>query len=192
MVKGGNSLKDEFLIFKLFFELKQLEQNLENWKEENLKDNPPRFYRFMMIKSILNYYNISLNDFINGDFLNQFKDENRQIINDKLIGFDNLNEFLIDCDIQFLYKKLFEFRLKLESVFNFNSGLLAIFESRILPIKLIENTIEIFKDETEIIDEILCSLLLSAKNEHRIDMIKLISEFNFPMVNLDEIDADWI
>ncbi len=192
MVKGGSSLNDEFLIFKLFFELKQLEQNLENWKEENLKDNPPRFYRFMMIKSILNYYNISLDDFINGDFLNQFKDENRQIINDKLIGFDNLHEFLIDCDIQFLYKKLFEFRLKLESIFNFNSGLLAIFESRILPIKLIENTIEIFKDETEIIDEILCSLLLSAKNEHRIDMIKLISEFNFPMVDLDEIDADWI
>lgn len=192
MVKGGSSLNDEFLIFKLFFELKQLEQNLENWKEENLKDNPPRFYRFMMIKSILNYYNISLDDFINGDFLNQFKDENRQIINDKLISFDNLNEFLIDCDIQFLYKKLFEFRLKLESVFNFNSGLLAIFESRILPIKLIENKIEIFKNETEIIDEILCSLLLSAKNEHRIDMIKLISEFNFPMVDLYEIDADWI
>ena len=62
---------DDFLLFELFFNLKQLQPDAEEWSEDFLNDNPPRLYRFKMIRSVLNSCNMELKDFISGSFLTE-------------------------------------------------------------------------------------------------------------------------
>ena len=190
---------NDFLLFELYFDLKGLLPNVENWNEEYLEGNPPRMYRFLMIQSCLKRCNINLEEFTSGSFLNESDIELYHLIELKLKE-AGLDDFLIEFDtstnhldlIRFMYKRLFEFRFDLQQIYTFNSGVLMTSSERMLSLDIIENVIQKIRTEVVLIDELLIILFNGIDNVRKLDKLNLICDFDFPMVDLNEIDGEWI
>lgn len=198
-------MTDDLPIFKLFFELKALSPNISLWNNEFFKDNPPRLFRYKMIISILNFLELDIDSFINGTFLK--KDDiklNRQIIdklNNKHASIvsdffnsstfkDELDKSTFEQSIDYLFCRLFEYKELLYMVENFNSGALVVAPYYSLSFLLTNEISKQINQKSIIIDEILLLLLLQGKS--KINIKELIRQYDYPQVDLTEVDLEYI
>lgn len=191
-------------VINQFLEFQSLVLNTAMWKESELMDNPPRLYRFNQLQALFRAFDLGqLPEFENGNFVEKRPVEGYQIIFDKVQkDFKNLelyNEIYIlnlikgRDNIRYvtdLFKRLFLYRKRLSQVLTFNSGVLAASHLYYYALLKTEELNKIINENLEPIDTII-GLIISPNNQS-FSRKQLIEKFDYPDVNLSEIDIKWM
>jgi len=200
-----NITLDDFL--EKFFDFYELCGSEEKIQYDNLKDNPPRKYRYLQLKSIMNAYNIGpVENFTAGSFTDCNKDPDKKeafrnhILNDvKSNNWLKLEQQLIKSEyedftdhVPYLFEKLIHLRIRLENLRKLNSGSIiasGIFAYTILKTNQITSEVELMIQKT---NELLIFLMDPLEKLKPLQIYYLVKNFDYPDVNLDEIDKEYI
>lgn len=181
-----------------YLELKSLLPNIENWKEDILLSNPPRYYRLLRIKACMLSLNIESEDFYqfaSGGWCRNVSPELIQTIEQVLKEPFRLDyeKFLEDDKVfsgRYIFSMLLQLREALYKFPSIRSGILAASGHFLTPIFMIEHLQEKTKSEQLAIDEAI-QLILNP-NEIRFNENQMIKSFGFPDVNIQNIDLEWV
>lgn len=188
----------EKILLTSFIDLYTLSNDTTKWSLANFAKNPPRLYRLQKIDSLMAALKInsSYQEFQYGEFLFE---EGRQ----DLAGFKNRIEenypsifetiFLNnreDSDFQFVFEVLLRYRIKVQQLINVKTCVLEVSGINTIPLTIISDIDKKSQKDIAAIDNILYYLL----NPTGINYTKedLIIKFNYPDVDLAQIDKDWI
>ncbi len=188
----------EKILLTSFLDLYTLSNDTTKWSVANFAKNPPRLYRLQKIDSLMAALKIegSYQEFEYGEFLFE---EGRQ----DLAGFKNRIEenypsifetiFLNnreDSDFQFVFEVLLRYRIKVQQLINVKTCVLEVSGINSIPLTIISDIDKKLLKDIAAIDNILYYLL----NPIGINYTKedLITKFNYPDVDLAQIDKDWI
>ena len=181
-----------------YLELKSLVPNIENWKEDLLLSNPPRYYRLLRIKACMLSLNIEAEDFRQFASGRWFRNARPELI-------ENIEQVLkepfcldyekyLEEDKVFSGRYMFSMLLQLrEALYKFpsiRSGILAASGHFLTPIFMIEHLQKKTLSEQLALDEAI-QLMLNP-NEIRFNENQLIKSFGFPDVNIQNIDLEWV
>ena len=181
-----------------YLELKSLVPNIENWKEDLLLSNPPRYYRLLRIKACMLSLTIEAEDF------RQFA-SGRWFINANPELIDTIEQVLketycldyqkyLDEDKVFsgryMFSMLLQLREALYKLTSIRSGILAASGHFLTPIFMIEHLQQKTLSEQLALDEAI-QLMLNP-NEIRFNYNQMITSFDFPDVNIKDIDLEWV
>lgn len=181
-----------------YLELKSLLPNIENWKEDILLSNPPRYYRLLRIKACMLSLNIESEDFHQFASGRWCRNASQELIeNIELIltePFQLKYEEYLEDDKVFSGKYLFSMLLQLrEALYKFpsiRSGILAVSGHFLTPIFMIEHLQQKTLSEQLALDEAI-QLMLNP-NEIRFNENQMIKSYGFPDVNIQDIDLEWV
>jgi len=194
----------------IYLEFVNLVPNLSEWNEEAISFNPPRLYRFQQLKSLMKAFEIGedlLKDFKRGKFL-----RNRNMFEYKLIDNDvekyidstesqrrkerqkqQLEEDKIKAGISllFTFTKFLEVIERADQLLKINSGVM---EAGTLMGGYTVNKVwdlahSIDKEKLDEVKELLCSMIDSEQKSFSRKI--LIEKYNFPDVDLEDIDMEW-
>ena len=188
----------ENILLTSLLELYALSNDTTKWSIANFAKNPPRLYRLQKIDSLMAALKInsSYQEFEYGEFLFEERRQN-------LAGFKNRIEenypsifetvFLNneeDSDFQFVFEMLLRYRIKLQNLINVKTCVLEVSGINTIPLTIISKMDAKLENDIAGIDNILYYLLNpTGINYSKEDLIK---KFNYPDVDLAQIDKDWI
>ena len=187
---------DKYLL-QIFFELYTLEPDLDKWNEANFEESLPQMYRLKIIQSILSAYSIELSilDFVAGNHINQRHCDNwLQFKEEKLVtkkienSLFNANYKCAIDELKSIHKFAMDYRLTTQKLLANNSTVYAASGDFLLYLNILSKINIKLKREVKIIDE----FLLFCINPSYLQLKKrdLIKNYNFPKVNLMDIDLD--
>lgn len=155
--------KNSIHLLYLFLELISLESDINKWSKKYFKNNDPRLFRYLQLEALFSAFEISseVKDFKRGAFL---EDEKERII----------------------FNMLLDYRIKLVSPLSFLDGLYAISDNQIDTLKKIVDLNAFIIHEVKSIDNILIKYI--AINDKQISKRNLIDNYNYPDVDIKEID----
>ncbi len=193
--KNKISLAEELI--QLYFELMLRHPKVDEWSDNLFKERLPSLYRFQKISSILKSYDCSILSFIQGDFIQIESDKIDSKIHQLLkaefpkihserIGSEQLNV----SEMVFIFNRLLNYRTEISNLVDINSDVFAASDNYKLPIQLVNSVNKKIAKKAKIIDRILI-LFLEPKLAN-IDRQILKSKFNYPDVNLMEIDIEFM
>jgi hypothetical protein len=181
-----------------YLELKSLAPNIENWKEDLLLSNPPRYYRLLRIKACMLSLTIEAEDFrqfASGSWCRNASPE--LIENIELIltePFQLKYEEYLDLNHVFsgryMFSMLLQLREALYKLTSIRSGILAASGHFLTPIFMIEHLQQKTLSEQLALDEAI-QLMLNP-NEIRFNYSQMTKSYGFPDVNIQDIDLEWI
>ena len=181
-----------------YLELKSLVPNIENWKEDLLLSNPPRYYRLLRIKACMLSLTIEAEDFRQFASGRWFRNSSPELI-------DTIEQVLketycldyqkyLDEDKVFSGRYMFSMLLQLREVLykltSIRSGILAASGHFLTPIFMIEHLQQKTLSEQLALDEAI-QLMLNP-NEIRFNYNQMTTSFGFPDVNIQDIDLEWV
>ncbi len=197
-------------------EFRAMTPNSDEWNEKSLKYNEPRLIRFKRINSLFKAFELKhpkggktkfwnllsdnsknkelsrdeITDFLEGNFINTRESvvyPNSQKLIEKEKAFES--DTFKNRDIYQFYRHLMKYRIKIESVLDYNSGVL---EASSLGFRsAISLTNELNKElitKVEKIDQILFEIINPKKMEFSEEI--LVKEYGFPQDDLDSIDIE--
>jgi hypothetical protein len=197
-------------------EFRAMTPNSDEWNETSLKHNEPRLIRFRRINSLFKAFELKdkknektnfwsllsenskenelskdeIIGFFEGNFITtreSIKYPNSQKLIEKEKAFDS--DSFKNRDIYQFYHHLMKYRIKVESVLNYNSGVM---EASSLGFRSAISLTNELNDELNIkiekIDEILFEII--NPNKLKFDENLLIKEYGFPKDDLDSIDIE--
>lgn len=186
-------------LLETFLDLYTYDSNIEQWSLDKFKDNPPRFYRLQIIISLMKALDISssYSDFRNGDFIQNIQLEHwiefRKNIKDDILS-NNSDDNLLGQNhlyhIQTIYYSLMRYRICAQELLSTNSGIYAAFNEFIEFSELMSRPNRMLMLELEKIDKVL--LFCVNPNGLNYSKKELINRFDYPDINLNEIDFEWI
>ena len=170
---------------------------MEDWSEAFFEKRPPLFYRFQKVSAILKSFDCNLQSFITGDFIQNESLEVTFKIHEllsaefpKIYNKKSKTEKLSTSEMIFFFTKLLSYREKITALLDINSGVFVASNNYGLPIIVTGTINRKIAKKTKIIDRLL-TLFLESELAN-IDRKTLISKFNYPDVNLMEIDIDFM
>ena len=197
-------------------EFRAMTPNSDEWNEKSLKHNEPRLIRFRRINSLFKAFELKHKKKEKTNFLNLLSESSKEkeLSKDEIIGFfegkfittresvkypnsqkliEKVKAFDSDSfkprDIYQFYRHLMKYRIKIESVLSYNSGVLEAsslgFRSAISLTNELNKELDI---KTEKIDDILFEIINPKKLTFDEDV--LIKEYGFPKDDLDSIDIE--
>jgi hypothetical protein len=181
-----------------YLELKSLVPNIENWKEDLLLSNPPRYYRLLRIKACMLSLTIEAEDFRQFASGRWFRNASPELI-------DTIEQVLketycldyqkyLDEDKVFSGRYMFSMLLQLREVLykltSIRSGILAASGHFLTPIFMIEHLQQKTLSEQLALDEVI-QLMLNP-NEIRFNYSQMTKSYGFPDVNIQDIDLEWL
>lgn len=182
-------------LVQLFLDLSLVEPNYGLWSETYFIEKKPILIRFKKLNALLSAAKCNLLTFVKGEFL---KDDDPELLETilfvihktypKIIKVLNEYEFVNTKKMNFLFIRLLEYRMKLELLFDCNSNVLAVSGFHALPINLTYQINKKIKRQTKIIENIL--VLLVEPMFRMVTLEMLVKDFDYPDVDLDEIDLD--
>lgn len=203
------------LLYKLL-EFRAMTPNSDEWNETSLKHNEPRLIRFRRINSLFKAFELIHKKKKKTNFWSLLSENSKEneLSKDEIIGFFEGNfittresveypnsqkliekEKAFDSDsfknrdIYQFYRHLMKYRIKVESVLNYNSGVIEAsslgFRSAISLTNELNNELNI---KIEKIDDILFEIINPKKLNF--DENVLIKEYGFPKDDLNSIDIE--
>jgi len=184
-------------VLDLYLEFEGMQPEQDTWAEGNLQDNPPRFYRLKALGSLFRAFDLGdTKEFAKGTFalkrkiedystlIKQMKSELRTITKFRKGEQLTLNE------IAFLFKRLLEYRKRWDYVTGFSSGLYVCSAKYRYAFYKINQVNSQIHDKISPVNDIL-SFIMSpvGKVVSKEELMKL---FNYPDVDLSDIDDEWI
>lgn len=173
-----------------------------------IKDNPPRWYRYLRVQAMMRAFNLGpVEGFITGMFLD-YKDNKKpfnlileyikkDIAKNK---WDDLSENFkkniyrlhLASEVPGLFGRLMEFRIKMEELTQFNSGTLT---ASGLYLYSVYKTSELGNKMNPVLrelDKLLVLLIDPEKSIKPVSEKRLISEFGYPNISIEDVDIEWI
>ena len=181
-----------------YLELKSLLPNLENWKEEKLLTNPPRYYRLLRIKACMLSLNIESEDFSQfragawcRNTLPELIENIEQVLKEPFcLDYEKYLEEDKVFSGRYMFSMLLQLREALYKLPSIRSGILAASGHFLTPIFMIEHLQQKTLSEQLALDEAI-QLMLNP-NEIRFNENQMITSFGFPDVNIEDIDLEWV
>lgn len=186
-----------------FFQLNSMVEISEDISEDSLKSNLPRFYRFKELMSLMQAFEIGSNlylDIIKGNFLKNRTSEELKPVFEDIEKYAMASDFEKEqfkkeqislWDFEWIYSHFIQFSILLRKTLNFNSGWLEAgkVSSRYI-INKTGNALSTF-DQSKLKEiEILLGKLLDPK-QNTISKDELIRKYDYPNIDLHEIDSEW-
>ena len=190
-------------LIEKIIEFISLTPDKEFWKIELQRQNPPRYYRLLQIKSLAYaflpketcYQTLSsqIKSVLKGDFIgNRTETDYKELI----ILMDEFtkrgkDEYDRIPDLQYNYSNLLDYKFKLNEIFSHNSGILEISYPYIFAYDLTDKASRELK-KIPVIEEIDKYLALFIDPMQKSFSYKeLIINYEYPNVDLWQIDAEW-
>jgi hypothetical protein len=186
-------------LLKTFLDLYSLNNKVENWSLKEFQKNAPRLVRLQMIDSLFLALNIqcSYSDFMKGLFIKDYNlynwDELKAIITNKHKKGMNQVHFQGNesaYELQVFFQELFEYRLLMEDLVKKNSGVMAASGVYKIPFNIMKDINRKITKEFAGIEQILAYLLNPGGLQYSIEELNL--QFGYPIVDLMDIDFDWL
>lgn len=187
------------LLIDDYLELKELIKNIENWKEEKIKDNPPRYFRLLRLNACLKALGIkfeSWKEFEKGYFK---ADDSSKIDRIKLFNLmssltkNGISQFSILADeMDYNYYMYMALSLR-RNIYQFNAlqnTVLTASENYVVPLLVTDAILDDLNKYSKTLDELLIQIL-NPKNVS-FSFKEMIEKFDFPDIDLEKIDLDWI
>lgn len=195
----------------IYLEFVDLVPNQSDWNEEAISSNPPRLYRLQQLKSLMQVFDIGedlLKDFKEGEFLNKkdsldfsllyqdveiyikdnHSEEGKEYLRKELNRDKNTKSAFLKT---LPFKKFLEILERVNYILQINSGVLA--AGRLLALYSITRASElansIDKEKVNNLKTIVCSMIDPEQKSFSRKI--LIEKYNFPNVDLEEIDMEW-
>ena len=188
----------EKTLLKNFLELYTLSDDTSKWSVTNFAKNPPRLYRLQMIAAILKALKIecSYQEFEYGEFL--FEEGRQDLAGFKTrveenysTVFETINlEDEEHSDFQFIFEVLFKYRIKLHQFICVKATVLEAAGINKIPLTIMSDIEIKLQNDIAAIDNILYYLLNPTGIVYSLE--ELETKYNFPNIDLDKIDSDWI
>jgi len=186
------------LFIQDYLELHSMIESDKKWLPEKFLDNPPRYYRILRAQSCLRALGNKtedIQDFMSNDAIPATPKSVVDIIEKKLkSSFDldyesyirNKNSF----NPLFIFRSLLHIRTITYRFAAYKSTILAASNHYLTPYLVADKLQEKLSEEIEVIDEVLRLILNPYAKKLTLD--ELIDCFEYPNVDLDEIDLEWI
>jgi len=190
-----------FEFIPMYFEFKAMTPNISQWNEKSPKANLPRYYRFLRLKSLLKAFGLAIDlcEFESGKFIYNKDISEYQFLTKELEKF-NLSDSnkveskeINNSDIQHVFIRFLQLLDSVHTVKSFNSGLM---EASTVSTRFMYVTSKFFIEELYNlkhlmrIERILASIVDPENREFSI--YELIDKYNFPDVDLFDIDINWM
>lgn len=177
------------------------------WSYEEQQGNPPRFVRLKQIHSLMDAFipelmpskdiRRSIENFFVGNFLtsrpvNEYVNLtgkiDQAIVNSRFSG--TSKEKLDVFDLRSNYCNLMDYYLKMKALVNHNNGLMEVSYPFMFSYIITDSISEMLKSKVETISSLLVEFI-DPKN-HVYTEEELITRFNYPAVDLMEMDLEWV
>jgi hypothetical protein len=185
-------------LLKRILELQDLSNDISQWSLVKFEKNTPRSYRLQMIDSLFQALEIKVTheQFFSGEFITEsnLPDVNKVLELLSAFGEFNLpilpkNEWGVSqAQHTFLY--LMKYRLYLNQLENIGSGVYAASGYYRLPFVIFAKLHPSVKRESKVIDALLRLFINPTKL--KLSKKELIEKFNYPSVNLGDLDLEWM
>lgn len=184
-------------LLKTFIDLYNYDSEIETWSLEKFKENPPRLYRLQIINALMNALEIhcSYINFKNGCFISDIQAE-------RWDNFKESNKFLSkiksksniatkkSSEISAIFCSLLHYRLLAQKIVTCNDNIYAASAEFNLFSKLMNNPNKLLIKDLKKIEKVLQFCINPKKI--KCNKSKLIDIYNFPDVDLNEIDLEWM
>lgn len=184
-------------LLKNFIDLYNYDSEIETWSLEKFKENPPRLYRLQIIIALMNALEIhcSYIDFKNGCFISDiqaerwdhFKESNKFLR--KIKSKSNIVT-IKSSGIITIFNSLMHYRLLAQKLVTCNDNIYAASAEFNLFSKLMNNPNKLLIKDLKKIEKVLQFCINPKKI--KCNKSKLIDSYNFPDVDLNEIDLEWM
>ena len=188
----------EKILLTSFIDLYTLSNDTTKWSLANFAKNPPRLYRLQKIDSLMAALKInsSYQEFQYGEFLFEegrqdlagFKtrvEENYSAI------FETINlEDEEHSDFQFIFEVLLRYRIKMHLFISVKATVLEAAGINKIPLTIMSDIENKLQNDIAAIDNILYYLLNPTGIAYTLEELK--TKFNYPAIDLNKIDSDWI
>jgi hypothetical protein len=181
--------KDETLVtsnnlLELFLELTSLSPNYYQWKFIDFLKNPPRYFRFLQLITIMDFYDIEYESFLNGEFIK----ENQKAIDFLSLEFtDFIEEGFNYENIQQSFSTLLQYRISIEKILRHNDGVYCSSGGYTVANQISNEINKSIRNSIIKMDNFL-SVCISDKNKS-ISIKDLKEKYFYP--NVDLVEVDW-
>jgi hypothetical protein len=188
----------EKVLLKYFLELYTLSNDTSKWSVTNFAKNPPRLYRLQMIAAVLKALEIegSYEEFEYGEFLFEEGRQNLAGFKTKVeenysVIFETINlEDEEHSDFQFIFEVLFKYRIKMHQFISIKATVLEATGINKIPLTIMSDIENKLQNDIAAIDNVLYYLLNPTGIVYSLEDLE--TKYNFPNIDLDKIDSDWI
>jgi hypothetical protein len=198
------------LLLQRFLELHDIQPDIDTWTLHKLKHNAPRYIRLKMIYALFKFFHIRKNirAFSEGKFIKEpynitglydiggvidllYNNGNHRIHSYEATG--RLKQLRADYDAQdakLAFEYILEFRIKLESILTYNNRFLATGLTTSLKLIIVNHFTHRMVKEVELLDHILTEFI----NPYNatVTLEELNKDYGYPLIDIDEIDFEWI
>ena len=187
-------------LLSLVREIEAMVPDASAWSAEALKENPPRYYRFLRMQALMRALDLppDLGPFIAGDFVSTRPEGAHDAFVERALAFlderglrPRAGDGRARFDVQHCFQYVYRFSRKLREVLTFNDGWLEAgtacaqfmigFTRSCIPADM--------KASADRVDELLAAIV--DPRGRAIPESRLVAEFGYPAVDLDDIDSDW-
>jgi hypothetical protein len=202
VLRGDNAVENEVNytakdVLDLYLEFEGMQSDQDTWAEGSLQDNPPRLYRLKALGSLFRAFELGdIKEFAVGTFVLKRKIEDysaliKQIKSElRTITKLRKGEQLTLKEIAFLFKRLLEYRRRWDDVTGFSSGLYACSAKYRYAFYKIDQVNSEIHDKISPINDILTFIM--APVGKAISKEELVKHFDYPDVDLSDIDDEWL
>lgn len=181
------------LLFQ-FLDLKGLSPKFADWTEVGFSNNPPRLYRLRQLVALFRAYGIPWGpeSFSKGGFIKPKEPRYKSVISILAAEVRNANDEGGKPEREQLpgfFEELFKYRRRVDHVLSFSSGLMAAGGLYLHAHRKVNELNRIIKADLDIIDDSLALLISPEAATFTVE--QLVREYDYPDVDLDEIDLDW-
>ena len=186
------------LFLKHYLELEGLMHPSEIWEEHKLESNPPRYYRLSRINACMKALGLEVNNWANlrSEFLNlTISADAKKQLEDVLA-----NQFELDYSSYMrdrkninpgnMFSMLLTIRVATYQLNVIYDSVLAASDHYLTPLMVIRNINEKLQPDNIALDDAIA--LLINPNNIQLTLEELADCFGYPVVDLDEIDLDWM
>lgn len=180
-------------LIHLFLELKGLTPNLSEWNIGSLQHNTSRLFRLFQLKALFKAFKIDFNpkSFIDGKFIEASNLDFTKVIENiknNTYHSEKIKSKIEKADLVATFKILFDYKQKFTNIQNFSSGVYAATGGYLYSYNIVKKSNGSMKNSISEIDSILSNLI--SPNNDKFTISELVRHYNYPNVNLDDIDMD--
>jgi hypothetical protein len=186
-------------LLALFLELYVLNDKIDTWSIEKFRDNPPSLYRLQMINSYMQALEIkgTYLEFIQGAFITNIQLDKWGDFKIKIKKMLPANQEYLDSrlpmkvsDISSIFQILMQYRLNAALLLSSNDGIYTASGEFRTFVNLMNNiNRKLFRDLKKI--DMVLSFCINP-NEIIYTKKELKSKYNFPNVNIMDVDIEWM
>ena len=184
-------------ILDMYLEFVYMEPDKNVWDEDWLQNNEPKLFRLKMLKPLFRAFDLGeIKDFDDGSFILKRKLEDYDFLKNKIVADlgakpgHAMSQALDPSDIAYMFQTWLLQLLECEKVIKAYSWVIMVSEQTYYTFHKIKEVNMAIRQSTADMNSIMCSMM--SPSGKTIAREELVRNFDFPDVDLSDIDAAWM